>query len=462
MNNKNEKFYLSLPEFLQNSVISIWGYKEKRLRYSGIYNEYYSSISHNLKKSNREIEQIQIDQLKKVIYKTAGNVPYYRDLFSKIKLPCEEDFRLSDLKMIPILNKEDIRNGPEAFVRTDVNIQKLIELNTTGTTGTPLKVYCNAEVRQKNYAFFSRFLKSVGINPYGSRATIGSRLIVKAEQSKPPFWRYSIFQKSLLLSSYHLSDHNIESYIEILKKYKPSYIDTFPSSIYIIADFASRKKIPLKGITRAIVTSAETLYPYQRRKVEEAFGVPVYDQYGAVEMCVFISQCKYGKYHLNSDYSFVELLNENGCSAGPDEEAEIICTGFINNIMPLVRYKIGDKVELPSHMRQHCDCGSNFPVIKRVLGRADDIIRTPDGRKIGRLSAVFRGLPVREAQFRQYKPDEIEMIIVKDNQYDTETESKLIKELQKRTGQSISVKVKYADKIERGKGGKMRLVISFL
>ncbi|NLL13131.1 MAG: phenylacetate--CoA ligase family protein [Fibrobacter sp.] len=459
MNSKIEKLYLNCPEIIQNVLISISGLREKRLRYNGIYPQFYRSISENFKMDRQQQEQYQIDQLRRLIYTVAPKVPYYRELFSQIKLPSPDKFQLSDLEKIPILNKQVLRCQPETFLSSDANKKRLITIHTTGTTGTPLKVFCNAEVRQKNYAFFSRFLDSVGIDPAGSRATIGGRLLVKGWQSKPPFWRYSFFQKSLLLSSYHLSDSNIGSYIEILRKKKPSYIDAYPSSVYSIADYASRNRISLEGITDAIVTSAETLLGYQKELIEETFRAPVYDQYGSVEMCVFVAQCRSGQYHLHSDYSYVELLNEKGHKAAPGEEAEVICTGFINDVMPLIRYRIGDRVLTPSWEQKPCECGSGFPLIKKILGREDDVIRTPDGRKVGRLSGVLKGYPVREAQFIQFKADEIEILIVKDSQYNSYTEKSIIDEMLKRTGPSVKVIIKHVDSIERGKGGKMRHVI---
>lgn len=460
MNSRIEKLYLRCPAIVQNALISILGCREKFRRYSGIYQEHYRSILENQEKNCQQMERCQAEQLRKMIYTASSEVPYYKDLFSQIKLPPQDKFQLSDMERIPLLNKETLRNRSNDFIKSGVNRKKLIALHTTGTTGTPLKIFCTVEVRQKNYAFFSRFLNSVGIDPYGSRATMGSRLVVRAEQTKPPFWRYSLFQKSLFLSSYHLSDCNIESYIEVLKKMKPSYIDAFPSSVYAIGSYASRNNISLHGLTRAIVTSSESLHYYQRKTIEETFGVPVYDQYGSVEMCVFIAQCRSGQYHLYSDYSYVEFLNESGKRAGPGEEAEVICTGFINDTMPLIRYNIRDRVLLPSDRNKQCDCGSNFPVIKKVLGRTDDVVKTPDGRSIGRLSGVFRGYPVREAQFRQYKPDEIELLIVKDSKYNRDIEKSILMEVHRRTGPSLEVIIKYVDSIERGKGGKMRLVIS--
>jgi hypothetical protein len=42
---------------------------------------------------------------------------YYKELFSKIKLPSRDKFCLTDMRMIPFLSKETIRSQPEAFLK---------------------------------------------------------------------------------------------------------------------------------------------------------------------------------------------------------------------------------------------------------------------------------------------------------------------------------------------------------
>ena len=215
----------------------------------------------------------------------------------------------------------------------------------------------------------------------------------------------------------------------------------------------------MKNVTKGITTSAETLYSWQRKIIEKAFGVPVIDQYGSAEMCNFVAQCHLGRYHIHSDYALIEFLREDGTPADPGEEAEIVCTGFINPVMPLIRYRIGDYGILSDIP---CKCGSPFPVMEKILGRMDDIIITPDGRKVGRLSPVLKGFPIKESQYIQKKIDELEVLIVKDKHYDKNTESEVVKELEKRLGTSLKIRVKYVSCIQREKGGKLRTVISYI
>ena len=363
------------------------------------------------------------------------------------------------LKKIPILEKDEIRKAPQNFINKKFNANRLLVVHTTGSTGTPLKIYCNTETRQRNYAFYNRFLNQVGIAFKRRRATFGGRIIVPSKQKKPPFWRYSYFQKNLLFSSYHLTDENIPFYIQQLTKFKPDYIDTYPSSLFCIAQYAKSHNINLRGITKEITTSAETLFPEQRHVIEAVFGVPIYDQYGAAEMCVFVGQCKEGNYHIHTDYGVIEFLREDGSKAKAGEESEIICTSFINPVMPLIRYRIGDRGIFSD---SPCRCGSIFPVMEKILGRIDDVIITPDGKKIGRLSPVMKGFPVKEIQFVQKVQSEVDVFIVKAPGYDDNTEFELINQLRNRLGEVISINLKYVDQINRGKGAKLKSIVSLI
>ena len=386
-------------------------------------------------------------------------MPYYKELFKKNNIRLSEINNLEDLKKIPILEKKIIRKNSNLLINELYKKRKLNVIQTTGTTGTPLKVYCDIESRTKNYAFYDRFLLQIGINYKGKKATFGGRIVVPFKQKQPPYWRYSYFQRNMLFSSYHLKNENILYYVEKLKNYRPHYIDSYPSSIYTISRYLYEHKISGKNITDAIITSAETLYQEQRELIEKIFGVPVYDQYGCAEMCVFIGQCKEKNYHVNIDYGAVEFLNEKGQNAKEGEEANIVCTGFVNSAMPFIRYDIGDRCYFT---KNECKCGNHFPVIGKIIGRRDDIILTPDGRKIGRLGPLLKGLPVKEAQFTQEKIDLVNIKLVKDHGFTVETEKIIKKQLNQRLGKKIFFKFEYIESIPRGAGGKYRYVVSHM
>jgi phenylacetate-CoA ligase len=454
-----ESLYFKSPTLIQNIALSAYGYKIDRMHHGGKYSDFFRNVCRQYNFDKNELEDYVNSQIMSLIRDAALDVPYYKELFKRYGLTARDIHSVDDIKKIPLLEKEGLRSDPSRFVSTKYNKNDLVNIHTTGTTGTPLNIYCSPQVRQLNYAYYDRFLSTNSIKHEGKRATFGGRIIVHHNQDKPPFWRYSAFQKNLLFSSYHLTDANMPAYIEKMIDFRPDFIDAYPSSLYAIAFYAKQHNMDLRNVTDGITTSAETLFSEQRKIIESEFGMPVCDQYGAAEMCVFVGQCREGNYHINSDYGLIEFLRDDGTYASEGEEAELVCTGFINPVMPLIRYRIGDRGVLSD---RHCKCGSIFPVMESITGRMDDAIDTPDGKKVGRLSPVFKGFPVKEVQFIQVDINSVVVQVVKAEGYTIETERKAILELRKRLGNEISIQMEYVNNIPRGKGGKLRSVISHL
>jgi phenylacetate-coenzyme A ligase PaaK-like adenylate-forming protein len=66
-----------------------------------------------------------------------------------------EDIKtVSDLQKLPILEKSKVREDPLRFVDERLNPQNLICDRTTGTTGTPIKIFKISAVLQCHYAYF--------------------------------------------------------------------------------------------------------------------------------------------------------------------------------------------------------------------------------------------------------------------------------------------------------------------
>jgi phenylacetate-CoA ligase len=159
------------------------------------------------------------------------------------------------------------------------------------------------------------------------------------------------------------------------------------------------------------------------------------------------------------EYGILELLDD-GKPVPPGVGGELVCTGFLNNAMPLIRYKIGDSAVFSSHA---CECGRQTPCLESVEGRVDDIITTKDGRMIGRLDPVFKGTSgVKEAQIVQTEIGSVVVKVVTGEGFNQKGIEPLLLELNKRLGLDTAVTVEYVDRIERTSAGKFRSVVSLL
>ncbi|MDW7774301.1 MAG: hypothetical protein SCH71_15555 [Desulfobulbaceae bacterium] len=453
-----EKIYSISPTFLQNIFITLYGYKLYKERYTGNHPQYLNQLLESQWYSEKEIHDLVNRLFHGIITKAVKTVPHYHDLFKKQNFDLNSINCIEDITQLPIVTKEQIRLNPTDFLSEDFTKDKIITINTSGTTGKTMKIFVDYDSRRYGYAFFSRFKIWAGIDCKRSNATFAGRTIVAPDRDTPPFWRRNLKMNNYLFSSYHLSPANLGFYVQKLREIQPHFIDSYPSSISTLAQYMLENN--LDGIRpKAIITSSETLLEYQRKTIEEAFHCPVFDQYGCAEQVVFISQCEHGTYHIHPEYGYVEFLREDGSQAEPGEEARLICTGFTNRAMPLIRYDIGDTGILAKD--QTCPCGRNFPVIEKIVGRTDDILVMRDGRRVGRLDPVFKGLQtIKETQIIQEDLDTVTLKIVPGEEYSQQEAEVIIHELKKRLGTQVAVSIELVDSIPRTAAGKFRAVIS--
>ncbi|MFZ0390945.1 MAG: hypothetical protein WAN36_10855, partial [Calditrichia bacterium] len=376
-----ETFYGKSPVFLQNFLVSAYGLKLYSERYGGNFKKYYKDLIKTQRMKKDELANYQFKKLTNLLRHAYSNSAYYRKLFNQLGFDVSSFKDISSLKKLPILAKETIRMNKASITVKNFKPHQIINLNTSGTTGTSLSIPVDIDSRRKSYAFSRRRFNWAGLSDEKHGAVFGGRAIVPSIGYKNNFWRYNAVLDSYLFSSYHLSNENIPYYIKKLMQFKPRYIESYPSAVYTIAAYMQQNGI--SGVfPKAILTSAETLLDYQKEIIQQVFQCPVSDQYGCTEQAIFVSQCEKGIYHINPDYGIVEIVDENDEEVPPGKTGRVICTSFVNQALPLIRYDIGDFAVKGAF---ECSCGRSFPTMEKIIGRKDDFIITPDGRKIGRL-----------------------------------------------------------------------------
>ncbi len=76
----------------------------------------------------------------KVVKYAGAHVPYYRKLFNETGLDLSNFRGLEDLENIPLLDKETLRNDSQSFLSDKIEKLGVIFVNTSNSTGTPLRV----------------------------------------------------------------------------------------------------------------------------------------------------------------------------------------------------------------------------------------------------------------------------------------------------------------------------------
>lgn len=447
--------YHALPPILQNIALSAYGLLLRQLRYGRSYKQTLS----DLEDGKSEPLKDQSERLRELL-NAALQTEHYGELL-KAQNSGISEINLNTLSSVfPVLDKGSVKNRPCSFHNKTFTKNNTTTLNTSGTTGTPLDVLASKHAIRQNYAFFNLFLHSVGIDEFKRSATFAGRLVVPQSTKTPPYWRKNHAMNTLMCSSYHLNVQTALSYIEALERWQPIYIDSYPSAIYELALYINSKKLRHNVRPTAVITSSETLWEHQREAIEKAFQCPVFDQYGCAEMAIMAYQQKDGRYFIPPQYAIAEVLDDNDKPVKPGESGHLVCTGLLNQAMPLIRYRMGDIVKTSKEQIE------GYPFITfldSIEGRNDDVVIASSGFRVGRLDPVFKGVVgLSETQIVQKSPASIEVNLVVSSAYTKNTESRLRGALQDRLGSTMQINFEYLDRIPREKNGKFKAVKSEL
>tara|TARA_R110002110_G_scaffold267107_1_gene482891 strand:+ start:12445 stop:13758 length:1314 start_codon:yes stop_codon:yes gene_type:complete len=431
-------------------MVSAYGYNLYRKRYTGIYHKILELVRESRTWGHEQIEAHQSEQLYLMAKHCRHNIPYYQKLFSEYGLH-ENDFTSSkDLRRLPVLSKQTLRSNIDLFRQPGA--KPFIIQHTSGSTGTPLALEVNEYTYKLAMALLVDHEELHGI-PFGARrATFAGRMVQLSSDMTPPFARMNYAENQKLFSSYHLNSETFPWYQNHLEQFQPWEIIGYPSAICDLAMHYHRTGSESIFKPKAIITNSETLLHWQREAIESAFGSRVFDYYGTAEYVLFAGQRSKENYHLDFIIGITELLRDRL----EDKAGRLIATSLTNYSMPLLRYDTGDTA-MGSNVEEK---STVVRTLEQINGRVDDYIDTPDGRRIGRIDHIFKGLlGIKEAQVIQDQTGHCTLNIVpSDASQEVDTKS-LQKRFSARVGLGMTMKIEFVTQIPRGSNRKFKGVI---
>jgi phenylacetate-CoA ligase len=454
-----ENIYNKSPIFLQTLLLNGKAFELYLERYGKKFWELSNEFDKNQWLSNSEIEEYQNEKLRNLVRHSYDSVPYYRETMKLKRISPDDIKTVKDLYKLPILTKDDIKLHYSRLISDKVTKIQLRHGHTSGTTGSPLNISYDVKTCVVHHVADWRQKYWAGLKYGESYASIQGRVIVPLSQKSPPFWRKNYVNNQLFLSAFHLKKGNISYYFEELEKRNISVIEGYPSNLFILAKYLNEngKTFPLK----AVLTSSETLFDYQRENIEKAFCCKIFDFYGMAERAVFATECeKHEGHHLNSDYGITEFLDSNNEPVGNGKLGKLIATGIHNMAMPLIRYQTNDSCYLKE---DHCSCGRCFPLMADVATKNESIITLPDGRLISPsvLTHPFKPMNnIVESQIVQKEINRLIIRIVTTDGFQKRDEELLLSAFKERLGNEITIAIEYTDSIGKTDGGKFKWVIS--
>ena len=442
-----------LPYPVQEFLLSSYFYLKSRR----IHGATFAAKREELEKSEHlgpdQLNALQSRLLQRTIA-VARHTPHYHELFRRLGVDPHKIRTPEDLRSLPLLGKDAVRRNPEAFVDGRLNRRRLHVAYTSGTTGTPLRLYFSPEYEALEEAFVARQWHWAGLSTRDRRIRLRGDLILPAGQASIRPWLMNHADHELRMSSYHLDNRTVRSYVARINSFGPRAIIAYPSSAALLAALAGEEELECR--IPLVFTSSESLSSVQRELIQQRLGARVFDHYGLTEGVVAIQECESGLLHVIPEYGIAEFVPSK--IAGMGELREIVATGFTNDAMPLLRYRTGDYARIDQGAT--CRCGRAFQVVEEVLGRTDDFVVTASGALAGRLDHVFKGLShIVEAQILQETDGSIRVLVVPGERFTATMRETIRANVRQRVGE-LSVDVEEVEAIPRGVNGKFRAVIS--
>ncbi|MBN1805938.1 MAG: phenylacetate--CoA ligase family protein [Sedimentisphaerales bacterium] len=398
----------------------------------------------------------QINKLHEILNLAYEKSTYYHRIFDSVGFHPRDFNNLEDMNQIPTIDKKVvIENLPDMCTKSIRSLD--VDFGSTGgVSGIPLHFYLNASRSFVEYAYLTKSWERAGYK-------LGTPMAVLRGQMVRPdrnglYHEYDPILRHHIYSSFHMSDENMGRYLKHIAEIGPCFMHVYPSSVAALAWFIHRKSTPAPRNILGIIAESEIVYPEQREMVEEVFGCRLFSCYGHSEKLILATGCeKSNDYHVWPTYGYFELLDEVGHKVTkPGQQGEIVGTGFINTVMPFIRYRTGD---FATYLGDRCDaCEREHIIISDIRGhRTQEVLIAANGHEISWTALNMHDdtfIHVRQFQFMQEKNGQAVLYVVPADGFSDDDSNRIYRNLGRKLDGQVTFTIKLVDNIPLSDRGK--------
>jgi phenylacetate-CoA ligase len=318
----------------------------------------------------QKLEKLQLERLKKMAGYVCKNVDFYRRSFGKKRLKPAGIKSLEDIQKVPFTYIDDLRkNYPFGLLATD--LAQIARLHTSsGTTGKPKAIFFTRADIDRAANLIARCLVMTGV----TKKDVFQNMMSYGLFTGGLIMHYGAEKVGALVIPAAVG--NTERQIMLMQDFGTTSVHITPSYALYLADVFDKKNLdPRKTLKlKRAYMGAEPHSEETRKKIEEVYGIDVFNSYGLSEMngpgVAFECPHKSGM-HLWEDNFIAEIIDPITDRPVPEgEEGELVLTTLMREGMPVLRYRTRDLTRI---IPGKCRCGRTHRRIARISGRVDDM-----------------------------------------------------------------------------------------
>jgi len=403
-----------------------------------------------------ESHTYQLNALRKVCNLAFNNTEFYKEAYKKIGFSPRDLKDFDVFQKLPFIDKKTINDNLDKMCCGGTKILHGDYTTTGGTSGEPLRFYIQSDRSQIEYAYLMSSWRRIGYQLGTPLAVFRGRAVKSLKNGFP--YEFDPILRHHYYSNFFMSDNEICAYLDDIKKLGECFLHVYPSSAFTLARFIRKSGYDSPKNIKGIIAESENVYDDQKKYVKNAFGCRFFSCYGHTEKLVAGAECeKSENYHIWPTYGFFELIDENGKPiTTPGKHGEIVGTGFINRLIPFIRYRTGD---FANYVSEYCkECGRMHPIIKDIRGhRIQEYLVTNKGTQISWTALNMHNNTfdnVLKFQFYQDTPGYAILKIIPGKNFFAANLARITKNLSLKIDQQLKFDIKIVESLPLTKAGK--------
>jgi phenylacetate-CoA ligase len=358
--------------------------------------------------------------------------------------------------MLPIVTKHDLQLSLDKLLTSGFGKRNIYVSNTSGSSGHPFffakdkyahalawaniayQYGCvNLTTRSLQARFYGIPLGFIGYWKERLKDMIANRI------------RFPVFD---------LQDSIMKSWITKIQNESIRQFNGYTSSLVYFAKYCIRNNIVIKDLCKTLqvcIVTSEVCTKEDRKILEDGFGVPVVNEYGASELGIIAFDTTGNDWPICEELIYLEVVDDFGNPVPNGVEGRIVCTSLFNKAFPLIRYELGDIGTIfEKDGRKH---------ISQLLGRTNDMARLPSGKISPGLTFYYisksileKTGSIQEFIIRQTNSTTFKFIINAITPLTQEEELLIKQKMDLYLEPNLNLEIEYVDKIQRPASGKIK------
>ncbi len=403
------------------------------------------------------LEKIQLERLRKTVQRIKEKNEKYWEKIGRVE---PEDIKsLEDLKRLPFLTKEDLRQNYPFGLACGEKCEFVRFHMSSGTTGTPVvNPYTPNDVEQWGEVM-ARCLSAAGLS------------YTDVLQITPSF---GLFNGGF---GFHYGAEKIGCFVvpigpgrsllqlKFMQDFGTTALAGIASYAIRLLEVAKEEGFDFSETNLKVgIFGAEVWGNEMRRYIEREMGIETFDIIGMTEtggVGLGIDCSAHSGIHVWEDHYIVEIIDPETGEVLPDgEEGELVVTTLTREGLPLIRYRTRDITKVVS--RERCDCGRTYLRLDRIKGRTDDMLKVKGvcfyPRQVEEVIMKYpEVLPNYQIIIGKVEGKDTVEVVIESERQDESLKERIEEEIYSLLGLHIKVTLKKKGEIPRSEGKAVRV-----